>query len=50
MKHVVNNWDEWRAWQLEVDPYACRCPGEFEDKLTVFDKLVLIKVFRNELI
>jgi len=46
----VDNWEEWRAWQQEEDPYVSRCPGDFEDKITIFDKLVLIKCFRNELI
>lgn len=49
-QHVCDNFDEWKAWLQEEDPFATRCPGEFEDHISVFDKLVLIKVFRNELI
>jgi len=49
-QHICDNWDDWRAWQQEEDPYAVRVPGDFEDKITIFDKLALIKVFRNELI
>jgi len=32
------------------DPYGTRCPGDYEDGISTFDKLLLVKVFRNELI
>lgn len=35
---------------MQEQPYTSPCPGEFEEKLTKFDKLLLIKSFRNELI
>ena len=49
-QHVVDNWDEWCEWKNADDPYELRCPGEFQDNISNFDKLVLIKVFRNEFI
>jgi len=47
---VHDNWDDWREWQTEDDPYGSKVPGDFEDKISLFEKLVLVKVFRNELI
>ena len=49
-EHVVKNWKAWRVWQQDDDPYALACPGDFEENMSTFDKLVLIKVFRNEFI
>ena len=47
---MVDNWSKWRAWQQQEDPFAARVPGDYEDRISQFDKLVLIKCFRNELI
>jgi len=49
-QHVVDNWDAWCEWKNDDDPYQAKCPGDVEEGLSSFDKLVLIKVFRNEFI
>lgn len=48
--HICENWDEWHTWGKLENPYVSPLPGEYEEKLTKFDKMVLIKAFRNELI
>jgi len=51
-QHVCDNWDEWKAWYQNEDanPYETPIPGEYNEKLSTFDKLALIKVFRPELV
>jgi len=48
--HVIENLEEWRKWQDTEDPYKATIPGEYQETMTDFDKLILIKVFRPELI
>jgi dynein heavy chain len=48
--HVCENWDEWKAWARSDDPNKTKMPGEWDEKLTNFDKLVVIKCFRLEMI
>jgi dynein heavy chain len=51
-QHVCDNWEEWKAWYQNdtENPYTTPIPGEYNEKLASFDKLVLIKVFRPELV
>jgi len=49
-QHVVDNWAQWKAWSLTEMPYEVPCPGEYANTLSAFDKLVLMKGFRNELV
>lgn len=49
-QHVVDNWGAWKEWATAEDPYALDCPGEFPQKISFFDKLMLIKAFRPELV
>lgn len=48
--HVVENWAAWKEWAMTDDPFAVDCPGEFPQKISYFDKLMLIKAFRPELV
>lgn len=50
-QHVVDNWQEWKVWfkNEAENPYDTPCPGIYDEQLTTFDKLILIKVFRPEL-
>jgi dynein heavy chain len=49
-EHVVKNWATWQKWATEVDPYSAVIPGGYGEKISNFDKLLLIKVFRPEMI
>lgn len=49
-QHIVDNWSEWKKWARTEMPYVEKVPGEFEERLSNFDRLVLIKAFRMELI
>jgi len=33
-----------------LDPYSAVLPGDYQEKLSNFDKLLLVKVFRPEMI
>jgi len=48
--HVCENWDQWKVWAREQDPYNAQLPGDWNDKLNNFDKLVLVRCFRLEMI
>lgn len=37
-------------WVRDDDPYKATMPGEWEEKLNNFDKLLLVKVFRLEMV
>lgn len=49
-QHIVENWAEWKKWMQNEQPYDHPLPGEYEEKLSGFDKLVVMKVFRPEMI
>jgi dynein heavy chain len=49
-QHVVENWPAWRTWLRNEQPYDCPLPGPYQEQLTDFDKLILMKVFRPEMI
>mmetsp|Transcript_20674 Transcript_20674/g.31587 ORF Transcript_20674/g.31587 Transcript_20674/m.31587 type:complete len:450 (-) Transcript_20674:88-1437(-) len=49
-QHVCDNVEQWRDWKKQENPLHHPIPGEYAEKLTTFDKLILIKVFRPELI
>jgi dynein heavy chain len=47
---VASHWKEWKAWRNSEDPYAAKMPGDYSKKLTDFDKLIMIKCLRYELL
>ena len=49
-QHVVDNWSKWEEWIGKTDPYEETMPVDYQENLSNFDKLILIKVFRNELV
>jgi len=49
-QEVADGWDVWAKWIAEESPYEAALPGEFNEKLGNFDKLILVKVFRPELV
>jgi dynein heavy chain len=48
--HVTSNWDAWKKWARTDMPYTNPMPGEYEEKCSYFDKLTVVKAFRNEMI
>jgi hypothetical protein len=49
-QHVVENWDAWKKWAEIEQPYDAELPAPYNEQLKGFDKLVLMKVFRPEMI
>lgn len=45
---IVSNWDEWLKWAQKADPHTEPLPLEWAEKLTNFEKLILLKAFRPE--
>ena len=48
--HVAANWSDWYEWAQKEDPYSEICPGDFESKMSNFDKLHLIRCLRSEMV
>jgi len=49
-QHVVDNWGAWRDWSQQEEPYGVPVPGEYQENLSLFDKLILLKCLRPELV
>lgn len=49
-QHICDNWAAWEKWYQIPDPYEEPVPGDYQENLSNFDKLILVKVFRNEMI
>jgi dynein heavy chain len=47
---IIDNWETWKKWAQEENPFDTDLPGEWSQKLSKFDKLLLIKCFRYELL
>jgi len=47
---IIENWPKWKEWCQTEDPYVSKLPGEWEEKLSNFDKLLVTKCFRGEMI
>lgn len=45
---VVKNWDVWQEWATCPDPQVTPLPLEWNEKLTPFEKLIVLKAFRPE--
>ena len=46
--HFTQEVDEWKQWQDEPEPHLAAFPGEWQEKLNGFKKLVLIRCLRPE--
>lgn len=47
-QHVKDNLILWEEWGNTENPYSEPVPGEYEKRLSNFDKLILVRVFRSE--
>jgi dynein heavy chain len=46
--HISKNWPLWQKYHGADDPINEKIPGEFQDKLDLFDRLMILKLFRPE--
>lgn len=49
-KHVVDHWNDWFEWSRTDNPFTEPLPGDWNEKLSNFDKMILVKVLRLELV
>jgi dynein heavy chain len=48
--HIVANPMDWEQWAQSENPYAEPAPGEYEAKMSNFDKLLLVRCLRSEMV
>lgn len=48
IKSMEENEDAWTKWATSNEPHEEKLPLEWEDKLTDFQKLIVLKAFRSE--
>ena len=46
--HIHENQEDWTTWGACEDPLNTKLPGDWEEKLSDFQKQIVIKVFRAE--
>ena len=49
-KDITNNKKEWNGYAISTEIHLEKLPGKWDDKLSAFEKLLLIKVFRPEVL
>lgn len=47
---MTENWQQWLDWARSEVPFTTKLPGEYHEKLSNFDRLLLIKVLRLEMV
>jgi dynein heavy chain len=47
-QHVKDNMADWEKWAMTDNPYSETVAGDFEKKLSNFDKLLLVRILRSE--
>ena len=45
---IINDLNEWSVWATSADPQNDPLPLHWEEKLTNFERLILLKAFRPE--
>ena len=45
---IKQNHEAWHTWATCLDPQDSQLPGEWSEKITEFQKSILLKVFRSE--
>lgn len=48
MDDICDNSDKWFKWAQTEDPHVALLPGEWEEKLSRINKLIVVKVWRPE--
>lgn len=49
-QHIVDNYDEWVTWAQTDEPYNNPVPGQYNETMSNFTKLLLVRVLRSELV
>jgi len=49
-KSISSNWDAWEAWSSSADPLSAELPDGFSEKINMFQRLILLKVFRDDIL
>lgn len=47
-ENIAKNWDDWYDWLTKSNPQEQPLPGEWNAKLSNFEKLIILKGFRPE--
>ncbi len=45
---ISEKWKTWSEWIMCENPHTDKLPEQWEDKLTRFEKLLILKAFRPE--
>ena len=48
VQSIIQDYPSWEAWLYSQEPFQTNLPLDFNDKLTIFQKLLLIKLLRTE--
>jgi len=48
IEHIAENQEAWTKWATCEDPILEKLPADWEEKITDFQKKILLKVFRPE--
>jgi len=48
MSHFVEKYEDWLKWCETDDPHLEKMPGDWEEKLGRFSKLIILKIWRPE--
>jgi len=48
-QHISENWDKWHAWMEVDDAHNAPLPAPWEQSLTAFQKMLIVKALREEL-
>ena len=48
MQSMVADITQWKMWSRSTEPHIDALPGEWESKLSAFQKMMLVKLFREE--
>jgi len=46
--HVIQNLEDWTNYIMSPTPHEQEVPGEWAEKLTRFQKMIILKIFRDE--
>lgn len=47
-KSITQEWDTWKAWIDSVDPVRTPLPAPYDESITKFSKLIILRCFRDE--
>lgn len=47
-QHIISNLSSWKQYAQSYNPLEEKLPGEWETKLTLFEKMLILKIFRPE--